>query len=133
MSDLRPNKRPRREFFHLRSLRGLSRQEKCDFSYNDMNRYFRVMLWDKSHICRFDECPYPGKIIATFEESSLDHIVPRSLGGRTRLVNVQLMHQDCNRKKGAKMPTYYHPKAFTAAKSRSHGITKREMKLRGMI
>ena len=40
------------------------------------------------------------KPIATLEEATLDHIIPRYHGGHTTKDNVQLAHKACNEKKG---------------------------------
>lgn len=114
-----PNKdRKRSEFLHYRSIRGLPPQELADFSRADLERFFRVTLWDKSRICK--GC---GKRIKQFEDASLDHILPRSMGGRTRLSNLQLMHGGCNHRKGNKVPpmtTMQYLAALTPVPSRSN-------------
>lgn len=135
-SNIKPNKnRHRSEFLHIRSLLGMNVQDQVDFSYADIKRYFRVLLWDRDHICKWDKCPYPDRIIETFEESSLDHILPRSEGGRTRLSNLQLMHQDCNRKRGTTpipMSRSQYFKALRPTRSMIGTVTK-SMKKRGLV
>lgn len=135
MSNFKPNKRHRSEFTHLRTLLGLSRQEQTDFSYADLRRYFRVKLWDKSHKCMYDKCPEPNKLITEFEDATLDHIIPRSKGGRTRWANVQLMHRNCNSKKSSKIMTTMSRRRFLKAtqpaRSRRGQVTKYELKKRG--
>lgn len=125
---IKPNKRPRTEFLHYRTLLGMSRQEQADFSWADLKRFFKVSLWDRSHRCR--GC---GKEIEQFEDASLDHIIPRSKGGRTRLCNLQLMHKNCNSKKSniitTILPRWRFQKALTAAQSRRGQKTRREMGL----
>lgn len=133
-STLKPNKRPRSEFLHYRTLLGMSRQEQCDFSYADLKRFFRVQLWDRSHRCHYEKCPFPNQEILTFEESTLDHIVPRSKGGRTRLSNLQLMHATCNTKKSNKMPVISRRKYFKALRpvdSRRGQVRNIDLKRRG--
>ena len=125
---IKPNKRPRSEFLHYRTLLGMSRQEQADFSYAGLKRFFRVQLWDRSHTCKYDKCPFPNKEIVCFDEATLDHIVPRSKGGRTRLSNLQLMHGPCNTKKSNKMPDYYPRSAFRPVQSRAGQATKYMMK-----
>jgi len=124
MGTLKPEKIKRAEILHIRTLKGMTEQERCNFSYADLPRYFRVFLWDIDHICKWENCKVPGRIIATFEEATLDHIVPRSKGGRTRLINLQLMHARCNSEKSNKMPTHFNPYAFIPTTSRSHGPNK---------
>lgn len=125
---LKPNKRHRQEFMHHRTLLGMSRQEQADFSYADLKRFFRVSLWDRSH-----KCMGCGKPIATFDEATLDHIIPRSKGGRTRLSNLQLMHAKCNSDKSSKITTVLSRKRFARAmrpvNSRRGQMTRREMGL----
>jgi 5-methylcytosine-specific restriction endonuclease McrA len=36
------------------------------------------------------------------EDTELDHIVPLSIGGSNQRSNLQLVHRQCNRSKGAK-------------------------------
>lgn len=124
MGTLKPEKIKRAEILHIRTLKGLTEQERCNFSYADLPRYFRVMLWDRDHICKWENCKYPDRIILTFEESTLDHIVPRSKGGRTRLLNLQLMHARCNSEKSNKMPAHYNKYAFVPIPSRSYQPNK---------
>lgn len=45
-------------------------------------------------------CGICGLPIATFEEATVDHKVPRSRGGSNRMDNLQLAHEVCNQKKG---------------------------------
>lgn len=45
-------------------------------------------------------CGEPVKI----KQASVDHIVPRSKGGKDCLHNTQTTHWDCNRRKRARMP-----------------------------
>lgn len=128
---IKPNKRHRSEFLHYRTLLGMSRQEQCDFSYADLPRFFKVSLWDRSHTCKYEDCPHPNREIETFEEATLDHIVPRSRGGRTRLSNLQLMHALCNTKKSDRMPARYRRNAFRPVQSRA-GQPTRYMQKKGL-
>lgn len=126
----KPNKRARSEFLEVRTLLGMSKQDQVDFSYADLRRYFKVKLWDKSHICVGCE-----KEIKTFDEASIDHIIPRSKGGRTRWANVQLMHRNCNSKKSSKitvrLSSRRFAKALAPARSRRGQLTKYEIKKNG--
>lgn len=117
MSTGKPNKRPKGYFAGITTLHGMSHQEQIDFSWNDLRRFFKVTLWDKSHLCTFEDCPIKGREIATFDEATLDHIVPKSRGGHTRLANLQLMHSKCNSRKTNRMPERYSPKAFQMTRS----------------
>ena len=133
MKRIRPNKRPRAEFLHIRTLLGMSRQEQADFSYADLERFFKVTLWDRSHTCRYEKCPFPNRLIKTFEEASLDHILPKSRGGRTRLCNLQLMHTHCNTKKSNHKPSWFHPKAMSPVDSRRGQPTHYTMGKKKMV
>jgi HNH endonuclease len=117
---IKPRKRPRKEFRDIRSLNGLSNQELSDFSFNDPRLFFKVRLWDRSHTCCFIRCPHPLRKIETFEEATLDHILPKSAGGRTRLANLQLMHRECNGAKGHDIPAQYSPLARIPTDSHKH-------------
>lgn len=117
---VKPNKRHRTEFLHIRTLKGMSPQEHADFCYADMRRYFKVLLWDKYRVCVGCDKPFND-----FSEASLDHIVPKSKGGYTRLANLQLMHRVCNAKKTNKMPKQYSTKSFRPTRS-SLGAMQKE-------
>lgn len=52
-------------------------------------------LWRHSHICGL--CKQP---IDSFEEATVDHIIPRARGGSNRFDNLQLAHGGCNEDKG---------------------------------
>lgn len=125
---LKPNKRHPSEFKEVRTLKGMTRQEQADFSYADKKRFFKVLLWDENHTC--SGC---GKEIAIFEQASLDHIVPKSRGGFTRLANVRLMHRNCNSKKGDKMPENFSAKAFAPSRSSLGAMEKqRDARLKAL-
>lgn len=125
---IKPNKRPRTDFLHYRTLLGMPRQEQADFSYADLKRFFKVQLWDSSH-----RCAGCGKEIDSFDDATLDHIIPRSKGGRTRLVNLQLMHPKCNSTKSSKITNRLgrskFMKCLQPAQSRRGQKTRREMGL----
>lgn len=130
-----PNRgRKRAEFAHIRTLLGMSQQEQADFCWTDMKRFFKVTLWDRSHRCWWEKCGYPDKTIASFEEATLDHIIPRSKGGRTRLANLQLMHAKCNSDRSSKpiiVSRWRYRKALTPPNSHK-GQQTRYMKEHGI-
>lgn len=119
MSTGKPNKRPSSDFKNISTLRGLSEQDRIDFSWNEPRWFFRVCLYDSSNLCA--GCSKP---IDSVFKATLDHIVPRSKGGRTRLANLQLMHLKCNSKKGNAMPPKYSYKAFIPRQSLTGTVTK---------
>ncbi|MCM2351409.1 MAG: HNH endonuclease [Bacteriovoracaceae bacterium] len=41
------------------------------------------------------------KVIKDIQEASIEHIVPKSLGGTFRLRNLALSHKECNKIRGA--------------------------------
>lgn len=45
-------------------------------------------------------CAICGKKIEKDEDATLDHIIPRSMGGATTMDNLQLAHKSCNLEKG---------------------------------
>lgn len=51
----------------------------------------------------FLECQYCGKSL-TSKEATLDHIVPRTQGGKTSWENIVCCCPNCNRKKGGRTP-----------------------------
>lgn len=127
MGEIRPNKRHRSEFLHIRTLRGMSLQDQADFSWADLRRFFKVTLWDGDRTC-----PGCNREIEKFEDATLDHIIPRSKGGRTRLANLRLMHKRCNSRKGSKitvrLPGHRFLKALQPVNSLRGTVTKYEMK-----
>lgn len=50
------------------------------------------------------ECQYCGKAMAS-RESTLDHVIPRSQGGRSSWDNLVCCCPTCNRKKGGRTPS----------------------------
>jgi hypothetical protein len=60
---------------------------------------FRKELYDKSPVCQLCQ-----NQIHSFEDSTVDHIVPYSKGGKTTSGNAQLAHRGCNARKNAQMP-----------------------------
>lgn len=63
---------------------------------------FRRQLFEKSPVCKL--CPNQNQI-HTLEDSTVDHIIPYSKGGKTTPENGQLAHRGCNARKNAQMPT----------------------------
>jgi 5-methylcytosine-specific restriction endonuclease McrA len=60
---------------------------------------FRRELFDKSPICSL--C---NNQIHSFEDSTVDHIIPYTKGGKTIPGNAQLAHRGCNARKNAQPP-----------------------------
>jgi 5-methylcytosine-specific restriction endonuclease McrA len=52
---------------------------------------------DDCHLCH---APMVFKNRANPDFATLDHIVPRSLGGRSTLDNLKLAHRKCNERRG---------------------------------
>lgn len=61
---------------------------------------FRRDLFDNSPICKL--C---NNEIHALDDSTVDHIIPYSKGGKTTPDNGQLAHRSCNARKNAQMPT----------------------------
>ena len=59
-----------------------------------------------------NKCQYCGKRYRT-SELSLDHIIPRSMGGRTTWENLVCACTDCNVRKGGRTPQEAHMKLIT--------------------
>lgn len=55
----------------------------------------KAQLWESSKDCAICNKPLPS-----LRESTLDHIVPYSLGGSNEIENLQLAHVKCNNIKG---------------------------------
>ena len=58
-------------------------------------REIKRELWQKSKLCGI--C---GKQLPSREASTIDHIMPISLGGTDEISNLQLAHSKCNNVKG---------------------------------
>ena len=61
---------------------------------------FRKELWNKSHVCQLCK-----NEIHSFDDSTVDHILPYSKKGKTVAENAQLAHRGCNARKNAQVPT----------------------------
>jgi 5-methylcytosine-specific restriction endonuclease McrA len=61
---------------------------------------FRKELYEKSDLCQLCK-----NEIHTFEDCTVDHIIPYSKSGKTVPENAQLAHRGCNAKKNAQIPT----------------------------
>jgi 5-methylcytosine-specific restriction endonuclease McrA len=61
---------------------------------------YRQELWNKSHTCQLCK-----NEIHSFEDSTVDHIMPYSKKGKTVPENGQLAHRSCNARKNAQMPS----------------------------
>lgn len=89
------------DFRDVESLTGLSFDQQRAFSWHNTKKYIKCKLWDRSHICQL--C---GREILLFKTASLDHIIPRSAGGRTRERNLRLAHKKCNSARNSKPEDY---------------------------
>jgi 5-methylcytosine-specific restriction endonuclease McrA len=63
------------------------------------NFQFRKELYDKNPLCALCD-----NQILSFEDSTVDHIIPYSKKGKTVRENGQLSHRSCNARKNAAMP-----------------------------
>ncbi len=61
---------------------------------------FRKELWNESHVCQLCK-----NEIHSFDDSTVDHILPYSKKGKTVAENAQLAHRGCNARKNAQVPT----------------------------
>lgn len=72
------------------------------FERKDENRVFsleqRRLIWNSEAKVVCGKCRKP----ITWNDLSIDHILPHSRGGRTALTNAQPMHKRCNSSKGAR-------------------------------
>lgn len=55
----------------------------------------RIELWEKNPVCFLCK-----KIIPDYYDCTLEHVVPRSLGGRDHRRNLSISHYTCNQKRG---------------------------------
>ena len=60
------------------------------------------LLWEHGR-----RCAICGKKIRSIDELTVDHIVPRSKGGKNIISNCQLAHKSCNTRKSDTMPDKY--------------------------
>jgi len=70
-------------------------------------RFSRINLMARDNF----QCQYCGRKPHR-AELNLDHVVPRSLGGRSTWENVVTSCVDCNRRKGGRTPRQAHLKLF---------------------
>jgi 5-methylcytosine-specific restriction endonuclease McrA len=71
-------------------------------TYVPVPRFFNLPLSRRSLLSRDNyTCQYCG---STENPLTMDHVVPRSRGGKTEWTNVVAACVNCNRKKGNKMP-----------------------------
>ena len=78
----------------------LKMRRKRKYTIDEYRELFRIAI--DNFI--YPECPYCKKSITTQEDLTIDHIIPRSLGGKDNIENLQPMHKKCNSDKGCKMP-----------------------------
>jgi hypothetical protein len=62
-------------------------------------RFSLKNLWNRDR----GRCQYTGKLLST-SNGNVDHIIPKSRGGKTTWTNCVLCHKDVNSKKGDKTP-----------------------------
>ncbi len=63
-------------------------------------RFSLKNLWTRDR----GKCQYTGKMLSN-RNGNIDHIIPKSRGGKTTWTNCVLCHKDVNSKKGDKTPT----------------------------
>ena len=63
-------------------------------------RFSLKNLWNRDK----NKCQYTGKTL-TNSNGNIDHVVPKSRGGKTTWTNCVLCHKDVNSKKGDKTPS----------------------------
>ena len=73
----------------------------------------KSLLWEKleSKICVL--CGLP----MIYSQCNIDHIVPKILGGRNALFNLQLVHKRCNSEKGCDLKQSFPQKYFRKVKT----------------
>ena len=67
-----------------------------------------LLAWAQGPVC--NRCDYVAR---SLDELELEHIIPESKGGQSRLSNYQLMCRSCNEKKRNNMPTPMDQSAFS--------------------
>jgi 5-methylcytosine-specific restriction endonuclease McrA len=66
----------------------------------------RVLLLAQNYICAHCEDPVDPTILHPHKESpTIEHVLPRSLGGRNNIENLLVKHQVCNEAAGARPPS----------------------------
>ena len=66
-------------------------------------------------VCWLCEAPIdPGAVSGSPAMATVDHVVPRSRGGRTELGNLRLAHRRCNGARGNHLPELDWPDRFAA-------------------
>lgn len=100
-------------------LRGFNRMPPRTVKFNRRNIYIRDNY----------TCQYCGRRPAR-EDLTIDHVVPRSRGGRSTWENVVLACQDCNARKGDRMLADF-PLKLARAPKRPHWYSTLRASLRG--
>lgn len=81
----------------------------------------------------YPECPQCHQAIKTQEDLTIDHIIPRAMGGSDEIKNLQPMHKTCNSDKGCSLPENTecpgpqlkkHQKAHNGSKHKEREIVK---------
>jgi 5-methylcytosine-specific restriction endonuclease McrA len=73
----------------------------------------RKNLWGKCRICFVCQ-----KLITDYADASIEHVIPKSLGGTFQMRNLALSHLECNRLRGAILCRVVWEYEFMATKSR---------------
>ena len=68
----------------------------------EQKQAIRRTLWEKSRICGVCKKELPG-----IDKSTIDHIIPLSLGGVDGISNMQLVHSKCNHLKDSRIEVYF--------------------------
>jgi 5-methylcytosine-specific restriction endonuclease McrA len=69
-------------------------------------------------------CPYCKQSITVQDELTIDHIIPRALGGTDNIENLQPMHKLCNSTKGCQMPETTECPEIPVEKHAKHRVPK---------
>jgi 5-methylcytosine-specific restriction endonuclease McrA len=90
-------------------------------SYEEEKKYCRLnrrwQLWVKSKVCALCD-----ESIESFDEASIDHIIPLSREGKDNNSNIQITHVWCNNQKGNLLP--WQDKIFRFLNKHLFKITK---------
>lgn len=87
----------------LMGMPGWMRAEYNELLSGNSKYGYKEYMFFKDPTCRL--CRYP---IADLEETTIDHIVPKAIGGENSVENYQLAHGRCNVLKGSKNIRSFH-------------------------
>lgn len=65
-----------------------------------------LLMWAQGGVCAHCERPFPETFAPNAQDSpTIDHVLPRCIGGGNGLANLLLKHRSCNMESGSRPPS----------------------------